>query len=120
MTATKTIAPRAHQTCARTKNNMKTIYIKGQDLDVTANLRNLPTPQVVKPDAPRLKSLRPQAGLGALPADAQLQPSRQSAPERAGQTSGMARKSRCTPACTGTGCMSAQMAFARGVAGRAV
>lgn len=94
----------AHGTCAATENNMKTIYIQDQDLDATANLRNLPTPQ---------------AGLGALPADAQLQPSRQSAPERAGQTSGMARKSRCTPACTGVGCMSAQMDFARGVAGRA-
>ena len=96
MTTTKTIAPRAHQTCARTENNMKTIYIKDQDLDAAANLRNLPTPQVGKPDAPR-----------------------QSAPERAGQTSGLARKSRCTPACTGVGCMSAQMDFARGVAGRA-
>lgn len=120
MTTTKTRAPRAHQTCAITENNMKTIYIQSQDLDAAANLRNLPTPQVGKPDAPRLQQLRPQAGLGALPADAQLQPPRQSAPERAEQTSGMARKSRCTPACTGVGCMSAQMDFAREVAGRAV
>lgn len=105
MTATKTIAPRAHQTCATTENNMKTIYIKGQDLDAAANLRHVPAPQVGKPDAPRLQ---------------QLQPPRQSTPERAEQTSGMARKSRCTPACTGVGCMSEQMDFARGVAGRAV
>lgn len=51
MTTTKTIAPRAHGTCATTENNMKTIYIKDQDLDATANLRHVPAPQVGKPDS---------------------------------------------------------------------
>lgn len=128
MTTTKTIAAHAHQTCAITKNNMKTIYIQDQDLDatertaaldrtLTAAALRLRTP--LQRDAGALRDPGTSAGLATV----RVAPS-----HRAGEEPGVRsdagaadassqKRGRCTPACRG--CTSEQMDFARGVAGRA-